>query len=140
MLNKDNLRKWLETNDFDDLPRRFYHLLDKDFPEKWLKIWANEKYEVSSHGRVRNGKRGNILKQRKKKTKYMYVKLCTKESKKEHLVHRIVCRKFGKGYDETKHVNHKDKKRWNNTPFNTEFLTPKQNMQHKVGNKQYLNY
>lgn len=114
--------------------------------EIWIKIWKTDKYEASSEGRIRNANTGYILKQRlkgKKNSKYkcLYVKLCTKKHNKEYLVHRIVKMAFSKkGYDKTKQVNHKDKNPLNCKPNNLEWVTPRQNIRHKYGYDNYMNY
>lgn len=120
-------------------------VISEEEPEIWKKIWKTDKYEASSHQRIRNANTSYILSQRlkgkNKGKEYLYVKLYTKKGKgKEHLVHRLVAMAFHKGYDKKKHVNHKNKDRLNCKPHNLEWLTPKQNIAHRDGNKNYLNY
>lgn len=117
---------------------------DEEELEIWKKIWKTDKYEASSHQRIRNSNTGYILSQRlkgkKKGKQYLYVKLYTKKHHKEYLVHRLVAMAFHKGYDKKKYVNHKDKNRLNCKPDNLEWVIPKQNIAHRDGHKNYLNY
>lgn len=112
--------------------------------EVWLKIWASEVYEASNKGRIRNSETGKILKQRKKKTGYMYVKLCpVNRDKREYLVHRLVAQAFKKGYSRHKVVRHLNNRRTDNYPENLVWSTQSINIKHSwqtTRNKQYLNY
>jgi hypothetical protein len=106
----------------------------------WKNIWKNEIYQVNEKGEVRNSITNYILSQRKKKTGYKYVKLCTRHhGKKEFLVHRLVAIAFIKPHKLYYQVNHKNKKRLDNRVSNLEWVTAKQNNLHKH-NKQYKNY
>ena len=105
----------------------------------WKKIWKREVYEANDKGQIRNSITGRILKQRKKKSGYLYVKLCPKyNEKREYLSHRVICMAFNKGYKISKVVNHKNKNRLDNRPNNLEWVTHKKNAKHR--DKQYLNY
>ncbi len=72
--------------------------------EYWLPIKGYEGiYEISSFGKVRNN-RGQILKNSKFHTGYLYVKLCNKRIQKKHRIHRLVLLSFiGNNEKETNH-------------------------------------
>lgn len=62
--------------------------------EEWRKVAHNDNYSVSNLGRVRNDRRGNILKPHKQKTGYMTVVLRVGGRAKTFKVHRLVAFAF----------------------------------------------
>lgn len=110
--------------------------------ELWKKIWHNEKYEAEYwSGQIRNSNTGFILNQRKKKSKYYYVKLtCKNHDTREYLVHRLVATAHIRPHNAKKQVGHNNKKREQNGAWNLSWQTIKQNIKHRDTYKQHLNY
>lgn len=105
---------------------------DKYKDEIWKVSPDNKRYEVSSFGRVRNKKRGNIIKH--KITLDGYHRVCLSDSGlrngKSWSVARLVARAFVPNPNELPQVNHIDGNKNNNTPVNLEWVTAKQNIAH----------
>ena len=104
--------------------------------EKWMTSPDNPRYEVSSLGRVRNKKRGNIIKQ--KLTLDGYHRVCLSESGlrngKSWSVARLIARAFIDNPNNLPQVNHIDGNKDNNSVSNLEWCTPKQNIAHGKAN------
>ena len=84
---------------------------------EWKTCSVNPKYEVSSDGRVRNKKRGNILKNRLTQFGYIDVYLSDptlKRGGKYWLVHRLVAMAFISNPEGKPHIDHIDGNRINN--------------------------
>ena len=109
--------------------------------EIWKKIWHNEKYEADYwSGKIRNSNTQHILNQRKKKSKYYYVKLTCKYRKtREYLVHRLVAIAHIRPHNPKKQVGHNNKNRGQDGAWNLSWQTVKQNIKHR-DNYQYKNY
>lgn len=92
-----------------------------------------QRYEVSNTGLVRN-KKGLTLKQSIKKDGYHIVSLYSKKLKrcKSLNVHRLVCLAFLKNEDLKPQVNHIDGDKSNNSIFNLEWVTAKENINHSI--------
>lgn len=113
--------------------------------EKWLPLKDYEDlYEVSDKGRVktlRTNKRtmpkDGIMKKQINHKGYVCVGLTDKKGKsKRCLVHRLVMKTFFP-IEEELQVNHKDFDRTNNNLDNLEWVTCKQNSDHKVMNNRH---
>lgn len=120
----------------------------KEQVEKWCAIKIPEvlgKYEISNYGRVRSKRRldtlGKLRKEkllrwrknggRNKETVYYHVCLCNGDWKKNFKIHQLVAKAFVKGYFDGAEVNHKDGVKSNNNYSNLEWVTHKENCQHR---------
>jgi hypothetical protein len=97
--------------------------------EVWKKINGFENYEISSEGRVKNGK-GDILKTYEQ---HGYERLTLWKEKKGYncRLHRLVAEAFIPNPENKKEVNHKRGKQ-DNTVNNLEWATPSENMRHSI--------
>lgn len=112
----------------------------EDTEEVWKDIVDyDEKYEVSSLGNVRNKKTGRILKP-VVKGGYLGVGLSNIIEKKNFRVHQLVCKAFIPNIQNKPQINHKDKNKANNNVNNLEWVTAKENNEHRsFGVKQTTN-
>lgn len=99
-----------------------------------MEIWKDIEnysgyYQISSYGRVRNVKTGNILTGDINNIGYKRVCLYT-PVKKRFFVHRLVAYHFCEGYQDNLVVNHKDGNKQNNKADNLEWVTRSQNDLH----------
>ena len=97
------------------------------------------KYEVSNYGRFRKKKNGKMLYGNNPKNEKGYRRIALKTISgkiKKFPMHRIVLHTFGY-LDETKEVNHKDKDKNNNSIWNLENSTRKENAEHAAKNDLY---
>jgi len=95
--------------------------------ERWTMISGYRLYQVSTHGRVRNIRRNQLLKFFNNKG-YLRVGLCKDGSQKKLLVHRLVLENFigpssdnrpqTRHLDGNKHNNRLDNLRWGNNQEN----------------------
>lgn len=93
--------------------------------ETWKDIEnTNEKYEVSTYGRVRNKRTGLILKPRKRPDGYLDIDICGKRGK----IHRLVAKAFIPNPDNKPEVNHIDENKQNNNINNLNWMTHIENM------------
>lgn len=96
--------------------------------EIWKNIKGFPNYQVSNLGRVRSIPRektkGGILKECISKTGYVYVNLYKDGQIKRKTIHTLV---MGTFYE----VNHKDGNKQNNNINNLEYVTKKQNIEHR---------
>ena len=110
------------------------------FMERWKIIHKVPNYEVSSNGRVRNRKNGNVLKAHKNHKGYLEVGLSYNHHKYTLKIHRIVAEAFvenPKGYPQ---VNHKDECKTNNCVNNLEWCTAKYNSNYGTRNQRRVNH
>jgi hypothetical protein len=103
-----------------------------------LEIWASLKgvvpegpnYEVSNRGNVRNVVTGRTLKNGTGSHGYHMVTLCSKESKKKYLVHRLVMLALVTQPEGKSVVNHIDGVKTNNFISNLEWVDYTENNRH----------
>ena len=100
--------------------------------EVWKPIQGFEdRYAVSSKGRVMNLKTGRVLKNRIEPHGYAYVDLCNGNgSPKRITVHRLVATTFINNPNNLPQVNHIDEDKRNNDVTNLEWCTASQNNRH----------
>lgn len=96
-------------------------------------------YQISNKGRIksldryveRNGKlvkvKGKILNLNKNNAGYYYLNLCTNNSRKKFLIHRLVAIAFIPNQNKLKCINHKDENKSNNSVENLEWCNHKYN-------------
>lgn len=97
--------------------------------ERWLAIAKAPNYDISSFGRVRNGKRCRVLSPFKNNRGYLQIRLFDVDGNAwRPTVHRLVAAAFLG--DSDLEVNHKDLDKSNNCVENLEYVTRSQNMIH----------
>lgn len=102
--------------------------------ELWKAIPAFPGYEISSHGRVRNGKTLRDMRLGSDGSGYSQVMLPTPQGRKTLKVHRSVLEVFGTAPSDpaAQIVNHIDGNKKNARIENLEWVTHRQNTQHAV--------
>ena len=98
--------------------------------EEWRIINDFPNYSVSNLGNVMNNKTNKLLKLCNK-SGYYHISLTNKNSHKTFKVHRLVALTFIENDEDKPQVNHKDKNKLNNNISNLEWVTHKENCQHK---------
>lgn len=98
--------------------------------EEWHVINDFPNYSVSNLGNVMNNKTNKLLKLCNK-SGYYHISLTNKNSHKTFKVHRLVALTFIENDEDKPQVNHKDKNKLNNNISNLEWVTHKENCQHK---------
>lgn len=97
-------------------------MIGDDFLEEWRDVvGAEEYYEISNLGRIKNKGTGEILKP-SKTSGYEHIKLCYGIDK-EFLIHRLVAEAFIPNPFNFRCVNHKDENKLNNHVDNLEWCT-----------------
>ena len=92
--------------------------------EIWKDInGTNDKYKVSSYGRVKNKETGSVLKQSRNNVGYLYVVI----NGKSEAVHRLVCEAFIPNPEHKPEVNHLDEDKENNKSGNLSWVTHAEN-------------
>ena len=104
-------------------------IIDDVLPtEEWRCTPGYDRYEVSSHGRIRNKKTGRILRGTLTRDGYVHVDLSTEKYMKHSVkVHRIVASAFLVNPSEKPCIDHKDGNRQNNNVYNLRWATRAEN-------------
>ena len=102
--------------------------------EQWKVIDFASNYEVSNTGFVRNKTTKYILKGRETINGYLQVSLKIDNENKfmNKYIHRLVAQFWLDNIDNKKEVNHIDGNKKNNNMFNLEWVTAKENSNHRV--------
>lgn len=102
--------------------------------EQWKVIDFASNYEVSNTGFVRNKTTKYILKGRKTVNGYLQVSLKIDDENKfmNKYIHRLVAQFWLDNVDNKKEVNHIDGNKKNNNILNLEWVTAKENSNHRV--------
>ena len=105
--------------------------------ERWKKCRKYPGYEASDQGRVRSVKRAEpkVRKVQMKRTGYMQVTLWIDGRSVAQYVHRLIARAWCRGYKPGLQVNHKNGDRTDNRACNLQWVTARQNNQHRVKRK-----
>ncbi len=98
--------------------------------EEWCVIKDYQNYSVSNFGNVMNSKTNKIMKLNSKGG-YYHITLKNDKNRKYLLVHRIVALAFIENPENKPEVNHKNKNKLDNNINNLEWVTKKENLQHK---------
>jgi len=109
--------------------------------EEWRNI--DERYQVSSLGRVKSLFRGKekILKSSKTSAGYEQVILCINNKRDTKRVHYLVAKYFIGEREDNLVINHKDRDRCNNMLYNLEICTQRHNRKHAFfGQKRFVNF
>lgn len=102
--------------------------------EKWKFI--NDKYEISTKGRLRNG--DFILKGKVGKNGYVEYSMSLGSGKRKYeLAHRLVAKAFIENKENKAEVNHIDCNRLNNSVDNLEWATRGENIRHSRALNRY---
>lgn len=112
-------------------PNKIYFV---GFEEEWktVKIKGEKtKYQVSNLGQVRNTKRNNKI-LATTNDRYGYTQICLSHKNKKYVktMHRLVAETFIDNPKNLPEVNHKDGKKYNNSIYNLEWVTTKENIIH----------
>lgn len=102
--------------------------------EQWRIIDFASNYEVSNTGFIRNKTTKYILKGRETFNGYLQVSLKIDEKNKfmNKYVHRLVAQFWLENINDKKEVNHIDGNKKNNNMTNLEWVTAKENSNHRV--------
>jgi hypothetical protein len=98
--------------------------------EQWKQIHDFPNYDISSFGNIKNNLTDKLLKP-SLKSGYYHISLTYNNTKKTKKIHRLVALAFIDNPDNKPEVNHKDKNKLNNSINNLEWMTRKENNQHK---------
>lgn len=103
--------------------------------EVWKQI--NNRYEVSSLGRIYDDKKGYILEIKPNSHGYEIISMMMNGVTKNRSVHSIVARYFLGPRPKGMEINHKDGKKTNNRVENLEYVTGAENIRHCLDNGLY---
>ena len=107
---------------------RFMEMPEEIPGETWRTVPTAPAYEASSHGRIREQKRGHLVQAYPDRYGYLSIRLSTPQGMKQMLVHRLVAAAF---HGESRLlVNHKDTNKRNNVASNLEYVTHGENCDH----------
>ena len=98
--------------------------------EEWRIIKDFPNYSVSNLGNIINNKTNKLMKLNNKGG-YFHISLMNNQSKKSLKVHRLVALAFIDNSEDKPEVNHKNKNKLDNTISNLEWMTRKENNQHR---------
>lgn len=110
--------------------------------EEWRPVRGYEDYDASNFGRVRSlnynhtGKT-KILKLFKKENGYLQVCLCKEGKRKMFYVHRLVYETFNGVIPDGYEVNHINEIKTDNSVWNLNLMTPKENINYGKRNEKY---
>ena len=110
---------------FDSI--EIHHGVKPDEQEVWKRVEGFERYEVSSHGRFRNGSK--YINGSKNHNGYIHIGLIRSGKQEWFLAHRIVAMTFLKIQGKPI-VNHKDRDKTNNRVSNLEWSSYSHNAKH----------
>jgi NUMOD4 motif. len=107
---------------------------------KFIEVWKDliyngdtTNYMISNKGKIMNKLNGNLLKPFISNNGYKRVCISMDGFKINISIHRYVAIHFVKnGFDLEKQVNHRNGNKLNNTEFNLEWVTSKENIQHAI--------
>ena len=97
----------------------------------WKKVYGFDDYLCSEQGEIYSLKRNRILKGRSMKG-YRRVVLMKDGKTIDALVHRLIAQTFIPNPENKPEVNHKDGNKKNNSVFNLEWCTHKENVHHAM--------
>lgn len=101
--------------------------------EKWKPLKYNEKYLISSKGKIKSLYTNKLIKSFVMKKGYEEVSLWINNKRKTYRVHRLVAETFIPNPDKLPQINHKDENKQNNSVDNLEWCTLKYN--HDYGSR-----
>ena len=102
--------------------------------EVWKVHPVHTKYEVSSHGRIRNKWTKRMLKPHLSRQGYLRIGIYTRRGCLKFFVHCLVLESFTGLRPDNKQANHKDGNKFHNYPSNLEWVTASENQQHALAN------
>ena len=97
----------------------------------WRKVYGFDDYLCNEQGEIYSLKRNRILKGRSMKG-YRRVVLMKNGKQIDALVHRLIAQTFIPNPKNKPEVNHKDGNKENNSVFNLEWCTQKENVHHAM--------
>lgn len=100
-----------------------------------MKKIDNYDYMVTKSGNVYSIKTKRILKPMQNANGYQYVTLCKNKEKRNHYIHQLVATAYIQNPEKKKYVNHKNKKKNDNTVKNLEWVTHSENVKHYYSTK-----
>lgn len=106
--------------------------------ETWRPVPNYEdRYEVSSHGRIRSSYRGiiRILRQEHHYRGYLRIMLSRHQQTERFFMHRLIAQVFLPNPNAHPYVNHKDRNKENNRIDNLEWISPSDNTRHWMDDK-----
>ena len=102
-----------------------------------IEIWKNNiipNYDISSLGKIRNNRTGNIIKPDKEEKGYCRLSIKVNGVKKHYAVHRLVALAFIPNPENKPQVDHIDNNKNNNKVPNLRWVTNKENARYRYGN------